>query len=136
MRLDAKPHFVELRVTEMNPDTLPRPGDARLEASFRVDDFSGRCTCWVDGGDLRRFATALRELYTRFRGTASLESMSPGELSLSLVPANSRGYVRINVSLSKSEVGGQRAASGSFEVELPALAPLLSWAESPYVEDA
>jgi len=136
MRLEAKPHFVELRVTEICPDDSPRPGDARLEVSFRVGDLGGRCVCWIDADERRTFAAAVELLYTEFRGSASLVSMSPRELSFSLSPANSRGYVYVNVSLMKQSIDASGSASGSFELELPALSALVRWAQSPDVEDA
>jgi hypothetical protein len=136
MRLNVAPDALTLRVTAVNSDALPRPGDLQIEASFRVDTFAGTSTCWVDAAAFQVFANSLRSLYTSFQGSALLESLSPGDFSLSLNPANARGYVSISVLIRKRTATGPRAASATIEVALAVLEPLVRWADSPHVEDA
>jgi len=59
------------------------------------------------------------QLYLSSKGLAKLVSMSPGEMSLSLSPANSRGYILVRFEGSKS-LPFKCSMSGAFEVELAA----------------
>ena len=133
MRIETHPHVVELRITDINAADSLRPADVRIEFSASVDSFEGRGSCWVAAEDFEAFAVDVRQLYLSSKGLAKLVSMSPGELSLSLSPANSRGYILVRFEGSKS-LPFKCSMSGAFEVELSALARLVSWTERPYVE--
>jgi hypothetical protein len=115
---------------------LPGHSDVKLAAGLHGEGFAGASSAWVDADVFRGFALELGELVTHFHGDAVLESISPGDLSLRLSPANPRGYVRVDVSLAEGAVGARWAISGSFDVALAAVAALLRWAEAPRVEDA
>ena len=127
MRIESERHFLEIGVREIGPEHLPSSGDLELDVSARIGEFSGRSKCWVAASEVRAFCEALSELYESLvDGVASLHSMSPGELSLSLEPCNRRGAIRIAVEL--GNVQGSRM-SGSFEVEPGVITPLLEWAQ-------
>jgi hypothetical protein len=136
MRLSALPQYLDLRIAEVVPTELPGHCDVRLEASLHGKGFAGASSAWVDADVFRGFSLELTELVTHFHGEAVLESISLGDLSLRLVPANGRGYVRVEVSLAEGSAGTRWGISGSFDVELAAVAALLRWAEAPRVEDA
>jgi hypothetical protein len=125
-----------LRIIEVLSSPLPRPGDVKLEAHLSGEGFVGASSAWVDAEALRKFSSQLAEITEHFRGAAVLDSMSPGELSLHLAPANGRGYVRVAVALADSLDGERWVVSGGFEVELSAVAALQRWADAPRVEDA
>ena len=126
MRIKSERYFLEIGVREIGPEHLPNSGDLALDVSARIGEFSGRSECWVAASEVRAFSEALSELYEApVDGVASLHSMSPGELSLSLEPCNRRGSIRVVVEL--GNVHGSRM-SGSFEVEPGAITPLLEWA--------
>lgn len=133
MRIETHPNVVELRITDITATDSPRPGDIRIEFSASVESFAGRGSCWVAAKDFETFATAVRQLYLSSKGQAKLVSMSPGEMSLLLSPANSRGYILMRFEGSKS-VPFKCSMSGAFEVELSTLARLVSWSERPHVE--
>jgi hypothetical protein len=136
MRLSSGPQSLDLRVTEVLSSALPRPGDLRLEARLSGEGFEGASSAWVDADTWRAFASQLADLVAHFRGVAVLESMSPGEMSLHLAPANGRGYVRVAVALAGFVTGERWAISGGFDVELSAAAALQRWAEVPSGQDA
>ncbi len=132
MRIEASPNFVELLITELVPSGLPSEGDVRIQVKAQIHDFVGSGSCWVEEPNFRSFSVNIDQLFSSFQGSAQLESISPGEFSLSLSPANSRGNILVQVTMSKS-LPFPRAMSGTFEIELPALEPLISWSETPRV---
>jgi hypothetical protein len=133
MRIDTHPNVVELHITDITAPDSPRPGDVRIEFNASVGGFAGRGSCWVAAEHFQTFASAVRQLYLSSKGLAKLVSMSPGEMSLSLSPANSRGYILLRFEGSKS-LPFECSMSGAFEVELSALARLVSWSERPHIE--
>ena len=132
MKLENKPDFLEIFKTYIAPPNSERPGDTRLEVSFQVQGFSGSSSCWVEDESLREFHSAVSDIYSNFRGSALLESMSPEELHLSLSIANPRGYVLVQVKLGKRIPGC--SVSGSFEVPLQDVFSLAQWAISESLE--
>ena len=131
MRIKNKPSFVELVTTEVVPSGLPSAGDVRVEVKASIDGFIGSGACWIEEPTLRAFATSCKQLLSSFQGSAHLESISPGEFSLSLSPANSRGYILVQVAISKS-APYTRSTSGAFECELSAMSNITSWSEKPH----
>ena len=129
MRLESPSHLLELLATEVVPRDIPSAGDVRLEVRASVDSFSGATSCWVQADEMAAFASALSQLSESFQGSAQLHSISPGEFALSLTPINPRGYVLVHIELAK-RLPHRRALSAEFEVDLPSLAPLLSWCRS------
>lgn len=130
MRLESPPHLIELFATEVVPQELPAAGDVRLEVRASTDSFCGATSCWVQADEMASFACALSQLSGSLQGTAQLRSISPGEFTLSLTAINPRGYVLVCVELAK-RIPHRCTFSTKFEVDLPSLAPLLSWCKSP-----
>ena len=129
MRLESPPHFIEIRITEILSDQLPRAGDLRLEVEAGIGGFSGDGHCWVDAADFLAFSAQLSQLYENFKGVARLESMSPGQLSFSLSPANSHGYLQVKVVISRL-TPVKLSMTGEFEIELGSLVSAVAWAEA------
>lgn len=129
MRLESPSYLLELLVTEVVPKELPAAGDVRLEIRASTDSFTGASSGWVQAGEMASFASALSQLSESLQGTALLRSISPGEFMLSLTPISPRGYVLVRVEFTK-RMPHRRAFSTEFEVDLPSLAPLLSWCMS------
>jgi len=127
MRIEVVPHSVELKITETVPPGLPCGGDLRVEAWASVSAFVGHGDCWIEAEQFRSFAASVETLYRHFDGRAELNSISPGEFSLTLSPANPRGYVLVQVAIRRQHPV-QASMSGAFEVELPGLAELVTWA--------
>ena len=130
MRIENAPYFVELHITEVIPAGLPSAGDFRLEVEASLSGISGFGSCWVNAREVKTFCQAAKQLVSSSPGSARLESISPGEFSLSLSRANSRGYVRVQVQISK-RLPAPSGISGAFEVEWPAIVALTSWLEEP-----
>jgi hypothetical protein len=115
MRIAADTHFVELRITDVLSSGLPRAGDIRMEFAAAIHGFTSSGNCWVSAEEFEVFAAAVRRLNSAFHGRAKLASLSPSELFLSLSPSNSRGYVLVSFSASKSHPFSC-SMSGEFEV--------------------
>jgi hypothetical protein len=126
---------VEISILEIAPRGLPSAGDVRLKITASIDGFAGWADCWVEEREFKRFAGAVSHLYSTFQGEAVLCSMSPGEASLSLSPANSRGYVLVQVTVAK-RLPFQCSMSGCFEAELQAVAEIASWRDTPPLPQA
>lgn len=130
MRLESPHHLLELFATEVVPQELPAAGDVRLEVRASADSFCGATSCWVQADEMASFTSALSQFSASLQGTAELRSISPDEFTLSLTAINPRGYVLVRVELGK-RVPHRCTFSTEFEVDLPSLAPLLSWCRSP-----
>jgi hypothetical protein len=132
MRIETAPHFVELLITEVVPSGMPSEGDVRIEAKAQINGFVGFGSCWVGAREFKAFSIAAKQLLSSSKGIARLESISPGEFSLSLSPANPRGYFSVQVAISKRSPA-PCAMSGTFEVEPPSLTQLVPWSQAPRV---
>jgi len=132
MRLGVGSDFVELRITDILPQDSPRPGDVELTSIASVYGFSGSASCSIEEPVFKAFAAAVQRLHARIEGSATLTSMSRGELSLSLAPANPRGYVSVRIAIARI-ASPECSMTGTFEVELPDLAELVNWAQSPQI---
>jgi hypothetical protein len=78
---------------------------------------------------LQRSTGAVESLYERFEGSATLTSISLGEPSLSLIPANSRGHVSVRIAIAPI-MPPECLMAGAFEVELPDLKEALTRARA------
>jgi hypothetical protein len=133
MRIEDRPRAaLELLITDILRSESLGSGDLRIEYEASVDNFAGKGWCWVTADDFHAFAVAARQILTSFNGRAKLTSMSPGEMSFSLSPANSR-YVLVQFAGAKTQPL-PCSMSGAFEVELAALVPVVAWAEHPQRE--
>jgi hypothetical protein len=104
--------YFEMTVAERSPAARDA-GDTRFAARLRVSGidsvFTADAQCWVELQALAAFAEQLRVLEERRQGTASLESMSPGELRLQICNTDRTGHM--------AAIGqvGRRFVTGSAE---------------------
>ena len=133
MRIGYPPCFIDLTIIDVIPPSQPRGGDVHLQVNASIGDYLGTTSCWLDSEKLRLFSIATHQLYLSFQGDAHLQSLSPGELSLSLSPSDPSGIVLVRVDIGK-HYPVRCTLSGEFEVELQALANIVNWSESPCLE--
>src|SRR5687768_12504108 len=90
--------FVEL-------ETCFTPGDAHLSLTVRAsyDGFVGATETWVERHAWFAFTQALTILEERRSGEASVESMSPGELHLTVKALHNRGHMGIEGLIGRRE---------------------------------
>jgi len=123
--------YVEITEQERVPDTLPTPGDVRVEVTVRLDEFGGRyARVWLAKPDLERFIGDLEAVLSSYAGQACLEAMSPDEFSLQVEPSDLRGHFIVYVRLVRPKYIGEkhctRSVEGEFEVEFGQLVSILS----------
>jgi len=129
---------LELRITEIDGPELPRAGDLYIDFNASVEFFSASGTFALDAYEFKDFGAALRTLSSSRSGNATINSLSPGEMTLSLSMADSPDYVRVTFAFSKFRAYPpspyECSISVAFEVELGSLAELIAWAEIPTVD--
>lgn len=116
-------------VVDRTPENTPGAGDLCLYVEATIAGFQGIGRFWIDSDVLAAFDRDLTLLHADFNSSATLEGMSPGQFSLTLTPANPRGYVDVAVTISGRPPHDCRL-SGHFEVELSALASAVAWARA------
>ena len=81
------------------------PGDADLALTVHVfrDGFLGDIQTWVARHDWFAFAQALGVLEQRRTGEANLQSMSPGELKLTVKSLDRAGHLGIEGAIARRE---------------------------------
>lgn len=81
------------------------PGDADLAIAVRVsrDGFVGEIRTWVRRHDWFAFAQALTVLDERLTGDASVASISPGELELTVKALDRQGHLGIEGLIGRRE---------------------------------
>lgn len=101
MEIRSRESHLAMHVSERVPEALPTPGDTRFVLEFAVDGLSGSGSTWVDQDQLTSFAKQLRDLHSECRGSASINSMSPGEFSLIISATDSRGHMALKGRMSR-----------------------------------
>jgi hypothetical protein len=100
MRFQTLPrsrNWLQLSIAEQCPPDHPSPGDVRFAISLRFGNgrdqtFYARTHAWIHSSELRAFSRDLELLDRTRQGTATLNSMSPGELVLTIAFADSAGH--------------------------------------------
>jgi hypothetical protein len=111
-------NFIELVPIDRVPDGLPTAGDVQLSVTVQSQGFTGSGSAWIEARKLRAFVSQLRELETSRRGTAEIESMSPGQFRLRLFSTDSLGHMALAGRISR----GEHALDFRFEFD-PGLLP-------------
>ena len=96
MRLDAPPHFIDLRIAEEGSHSSDS-SDWLVEVKVLIASSSGAGSSWVEADDFWTFSQAAKAVYESLKGEAVLRSASPEEFELRLVPASPRGTVQVHV---------------------------------------
>ena len=87
--------FFEMGIAIEEDQSLPAQGDAYVTIKVQSRGFTGHNDLWVQSEAMQSFCSALVSLERNLKGEASLEVISPGELSLKVCSVNSRGGVGV-----------------------------------------
>lgn len=113
--------FFEMGVAIEEGPSLPAQGDAYVTIKVQSKGFAGHNDLWVQSEAMHAFCSALITLERNLKGEAALEAISPGELSLKVCSANSRGGVgivgTIGYHVQNESTEYLRAVSFGFEFE-------------------
>jgi hypothetical protein len=93
---------LEITVLDRGLAHLPSAGDVRFSVEVDASGFVGRGTAWVEAEQLRTLVVALRELEATRRGSAEVESMSPGEFQLRVFATDGWGHMALDGRVSAS----------------------------------
>jgi hypothetical protein len=94
---------IEIRPTEQVPDHLPSAGDVRLAIAVRSQGLAGEGWAWIEAPRLRLFIEHLRQLEAQRKGSAEVESISPGQFRLRVYATDRVGHVAIAGRLARGE---------------------------------
>ncbi len=89
MIIDVEGGWIELA----RPSDDGGAPDLRLEVTARVDGFQGFVEIWVETTAWADFVVALTRLEATRRGAATIESVSPGELTLTIGSMDAAGHM-------------------------------------------
>lgn len=133
MLIGRDKEYVEIVELERIPDTLPTPGDVRVEVTVRLQDFGGRYgEVWLAQPDLVKFVRDFEAVVTAGSGRAVLEAMSPDELTLEFEQLTTEEHVRLHVRLGRYQYSWgwdtywPTSVEGGFEVASCALPSILA----------
>jgi len=110
---------------------LPTPGDVRIKATVRFQQFSGSHTdVWLGHSELTMFVEQLRSLVDSRQGTAKLEAISQDEFSQEVRSMDPLGHFEASVRLGRHQYSGTTCwptmISGGFEIEPSQLQSILT----------
>src|SRR5688572_15366390 len=95
-RIGTSTDKIEIECAEILGADSPAHGDLLLLVSVQSGEFSGRVDTWVDQASWSDFLRQLQELEQRRQGSATLESISPGELCLTVKSTDRTGHMAIH----------------------------------------
>jgi hypothetical protein len=131
MRIGTENEHLDLELLgrDGQPGIPPRRRDLQVKATLKLQEFGGSYSgVWLFEPDVVRFVDELQAIVESRRGTAKLDSMSPGELTLELRPTDPVGHFELSVRMSRHQWSGPTywptTVSGGFEVDptcLPAI---------------
>ncbi len=139
LRFGTQDNFVEISAVVERDPSLQSHGDVRLSIGVQSYGFNGCNALWVDRHVLRMFAGQLAKLERSLAGEAKLNSMSPGELELTVRSVSPLGHIAVMGSTAhrfKADSGSYlHSVSFGFEIESAQLLAALgnSWL-SEYVK--
>jgi hypothetical protein len=88
-------NYVEIDIVNQEDDNLPSHGDSYVTVAISSNGFSGHNDLWVFHSSLQSFCRNLIRLEADRKGVATLESISPDELILTVFSVNSRGHIGV-----------------------------------------
>jgi hypothetical protein len=96
-------NFFELELLREESDSGSVNGypTVLFRAAASANGFRGESEAWVFTEHLEKFCKSLVSLNDLLRGEASLDSLSPNELSVKLASVNSRGYLGVSGQIGK-----------------------------------
>ena len=87
----------------LEPQLEGDAADLALVVRMSRDGFTAMAAPWIERDKWFAFAQALTILEERRQGEATVESMSPGELALTIRSVNNRGHLGVEGLLGKRE---------------------------------
>jgi hypothetical protein len=111
IRFEGNKDYFELDLVSQKDEDLPSKGDAYISIKLSSAGFSGENSLWVMSESICAFCRALMELEKTRRGSAVLESISPGELTLIIRNIDRAGHMGIE---GKTGYHVQRENSSAF----------------------
>jgi len=96
VRIGTSTEMVEIDCTEFEGAESPARGDLLLVVSVQCAGFTGKIDTWVDHASWSDFLRQLGDLERHRQGRATVESISPGELRLSLRVTDLAGHMAID----------------------------------------
>jgi hypothetical protein len=107
-------------------ESLPTPGDVRVEVTIRLQEFAGSYeNVWLSRPELQSFLGQLSDLIETRKGKAELHSMSPDEFWLEIRPADTSGHFEVATQLKRHQYGGTphcpTVVAGGFALDTPQL---------------
>jgi hypothetical protein len=94
--------FVEVLLVERTPRALPGAGDLRLHVRVACRTFCGENDgVWVEATAFQDFLSELQVLEERRQGSATLASISPGELRLQIQATDRAGHIGVTGQLGR-----------------------------------
>ena len=119
---------IKLEELERVPNHLPTPGDVRVNATVRLQQFSGSYSgVWFARPDLDKFVDQLSSVIETNQGAAILASMSPGEFLLEI--NSMKSFIEVSVQLGRQQnsdlTNKSTILSGGFGIEMSGLESIL-----------
>lgn len=87
---------LELLRDESDSDSANGYPSVLFRAATSSNGFRGESEAWVFTEHLEKFCESIVSLNDLLKGEASLDSLSPNELSVKLASVNSRGYLGVS----------------------------------------
>jgi hypothetical protein len=131
MKIESGNNFLELEVSLEEDNTLPSYGDAYITISVHSNGFSGKNDLWVGAEEFQEFCTSLVKLEKERKGEATLNSISPGKLSLKIYSVDSLGHLAISGTTGYEVANIQHSLTFGFEFEPSQLVKAVA---SPWVK--
>lgn len=131
MKIAFNGNYVEITELERAPKGVPNEGDVRVLVQVVLGEFSGKYeSVWLEETALREFISCLQRIEDQRSGSATLNSCSPEEFSLTLRSRDAIGHFAVDVSLCRYRYDGGGSwparVSGGFEIDATTLPAVLN----------
>jgi hypothetical protein len=95
MCLAGSGNYVQLDAYVEDNSSLPSLGDVLVTVNISSNGFSGKNEVWVQREEVERFCRTLSSLEQSLSGQATLSSISPDELELTVLSVSRRGNIAV-----------------------------------------
>lgn len=120
-------NFVEILLVERIPETPPAAGDLHLHVRVACRTFCGEYDgVWVEATAFQDFLSELQFLEEWRQGSATLASISPGELRLQIQATDRAGHIGVTGQLGRwCYTGGSKMSWCQVTFDFPLSCPSL-----------